>query len=108
MDEPGELPGDPEEMIEGDPDDGDPEGGEEPVIDDDTDKRQYGIYQALPVDDSEPDWASGEAATVEEYLRRVRCAPLLQGHSFLCSIHCPITDSAPFPTGTRLGSCRRW
>lgn len=40
--------------------------------DEDGDKRQYGIYQALPVDDAEPDWESGEAATVEEYLRRVR------------------------------------
>ncbi len=40
--------------------------------DDEIDKRQYGIYQALPVDDAEPDWESGEPSTVEEYLRRVR------------------------------------
>jgi len=40
--------------------------------DEELDKRQFGIYQALPVDDAEPDWESGEPATVEEYLRRVR------------------------------------
>ena len=44
----------------------------EHATDEEVDKRQYGIYQALPVDDAEPDWESGEAATVEEYLRRVR------------------------------------
>ena len=37
-------------------------------------RREFGIYQCLPVDDAEPDWESGEAATVEEYLRRVRWA----------------------------------
>lgn len=42
------------------------------VTDEEVDKRQYGIYQALPVDDAEPDWESEEPATVEEYLRRVR------------------------------------
>ena len=45
---------------------------EDDHTDDEVDKRQYGIYRALPVDDVEPDWESGEAATVEEYLRRVR------------------------------------
>lgn len=45
---------------------------QEYATDEEVDKRQYGIYQALPVDDAEPDWESGEAATVEEYLRRVR------------------------------------
>ena len=36
------------------------------------DRRNFGIYQCLPVDDEEPDWDSGEPQTVEEYLRRVR------------------------------------
>lgn len=37
------------------------------------DRREFGIYQCLPVDDGEPDWGAGEEAqTVEEYLRRVR------------------------------------
>ena len=40
--------------------------------DEEIDKRQFGIYQALPVDDAEPNWDEGEPATVEEYLRRVR------------------------------------
>jgi gem associated protein 2 len=34
--------------------------------------QQFGIRQALPVDDAEPDFSSAEPATVEEYLRRVR------------------------------------
>jgi hypothetical protein len=42
------------------------------ATDEELDKRQFGIYQALPVDDAEPDWESGEPASVEEYLRRVR------------------------------------
>lgn len=45
---------------------------EEDDTDEDTDKRQYGIYQCLPVDDAEPDWGVEEPETVEEYLRRVR------------------------------------
>lgn len=45
---------------------------EEYETDEEVDKRQFGIYQALPVDDAEPDWESGEPETVEEYLRRVR------------------------------------
>ena len=28
--------------------------------DEEADKRQFGIYQCLPVDDAEPDWDSGE------------------------------------------------
>ena len=41
--------------------------------DEDFDRRQYGIYQVLPIDDKEPDWeAEEEPSTVEEYLRRVR------------------------------------
>lgn len=40
--------------------------------DDDEDKKQFGIYQCLPVDDLEPDWSTDEPTSVEEYLRRVR------------------------------------
>jgi survival of motor neuron protein-interacting protein 1 len=40
--------------------------------DEEANRRGFGIYQCLPVDDAEPDWASGEPASVEEYIRRVR------------------------------------
>jgi len=40
--------------------------------DEETDKKQFGIYQCLPVDDAEPDWDAEEPDSVEEYLRRVR------------------------------------
>lgn len=40
---------------------------------DEEDKKSFGIFQCLPVDDEEPDWEVGEdALTVDEYLRRVR------------------------------------
>ena len=45
---------------------------EEEEIDEEFDRRQYGIHQCLPVDDAQPDWAAGEPDSVEEYLRRVR------------------------------------
>jgi hypothetical protein len=45
---------------------------EDAQTDEEADKRQFGIYQALPVDDREPDWATEEPESVEEYLRRVR------------------------------------
>lgn len=32
----------------------------------------FGIKQALPVGEGEPDWESGPAVTAEEYLKRVR------------------------------------
>lgn len=35
--------------------------------------RDFGIHQALPVDDLEPNWDLQEPDSVEEYLRRVRC-----------------------------------
>jgi hypothetical protein len=56
---------DQDDTIEDDPEDG-------AQTDEDADKRQFGIYQCLPVDDREPDWQSGEPESVEEYLRRVR------------------------------------
>ena len=46
--------------------------GEDAHTDEEADKRQFGIYQALPVDDREPDWGTEEPQSVEEYLRRVR------------------------------------
>ena len=55
-----------------------PEGGdvEDEAVDvEEVDRRQYGIYQALPVEEGDPDWESGEATSVEEYLKRVRQAP---------------------------------
>jgi hypothetical protein len=61
-----------DEMVEEDGDQDLIEEEHEYGTDEEVDKRQYGIYQALPVDDAEPDWESGEPATVEEYLRRVR------------------------------------
>lgn len=36
------------------------------------DHKMFGIYQALPVPEGEPDWDSGPPETAEEYLRRVR------------------------------------
>jgi hypothetical protein len=45
---------------------------EDSSTDEELDKRQFGIYRCLPVDDAEPDWAAGEASSVEEYMRRVR------------------------------------
>ncbi|GMH45863.1 hypothetical protein BSKO_13826 [Bryopsis sp. KO-2023] len=33
---------------------------------------EFGVQQALPVEGGEPDWDSGPATTVEEYLKRVR------------------------------------
>lgn len=36
------------------------------------DKGEYGLHQALPVDDTPPDFFSGPPTTPEEYLRRVR------------------------------------
>lgn len=36
------------------------------------DMQEYGVHQALPVEDGEPDWESGPATTVEEYMKRVR------------------------------------
>lgn len=41
--------------------------------DEEEDRREYGIYQCLPVPPGEPDWEEEEPQTVEEYLRRVRC-----------------------------------
>ena len=35
------------------------------------DRREFGIYQALPVEPGEPDW-DAECLDVQEYLRRVR------------------------------------
>jgi hypothetical protein len=40
--------------------------------DDEFDKQQFGIYQCLPIDNLPPNFESGEAGTVEEYMRRVR------------------------------------
>ena len=57
-----------EDAEEGEREDEEAEEGEE----EEQERREFGIYQCLPVDDAEPDWESGEAATVEEYLRRVR------------------------------------
>lgn len=37
------------------------------------DRREFGIYQALPVEPGEPDW-NAECLDVQEYLRRVRWA----------------------------------
>ena len=67
-----------EEAEEGEREDEEAEEGEEEEGEDEEEqeaeqeRREFGIYQCLPVDDAEPDWESGEAATVEEYLRRVR------------------------------------
>lgn len=36
------------------------------------DLRMYGIHQALPVEDGDPDFGDGPPETAEEYLRRVR------------------------------------
>ena len=76
------------------------------------DKRQFGIYQCLPVDDGEPEWEAGEPQTVEEYLRRVRC----DGRRVRCSgqIHrhrhrCPVTTCTPFLCAdTRPATCLTW
>lgn len=61
------------EVPEGPDEDGDDDG-----LDSDAsaeaDRREFGIRQCLPVPEGEPDW-EGEAATVEEYLRRVRRVP---------------------------------
>lgn len=40
------------------------------------DSKAYGIYQQLPVGRGDPDFASGSPQTAEEYLRRVRHAPV--------------------------------
>lgn len=62
-----------EEAEEGEREDEEAEEGEEEEEQEaEQERREFGIYQCLPVDDAEPDWESGEAATVEEYLRRVR------------------------------------
>ncbi|PRW56469.1 Gem-associated 2 [Chlorella sorokiniana] len=51
----------------------DEEGSEEEdsSSDSDADRREFGIYQALPVEEGEPDWEA-ECLDVQEYLRRVR------------------------------------
>ena len=36
------------------------------------DRKHFGIYRCLPVDDAPPNWAAGEPDSAEEYLRRVR------------------------------------
>lgn len=54
----------------------DEEGSEEEEdssSDSEADRREFGIYQALPVEDGEPDWEA-ECLDVQEYLRRVRWA----------------------------------
>lgn len=48
---------------------GDVEGEED---EGDTGLGGFGIKQALPVEDGEPDWDRGPADTAEEYLKRVR------------------------------------
>jgi hypothetical protein len=63
MDEDAERIGEEEE----DDDEGEDDSSEE------EDKREYGIYQCLPVEGGEPNWEEEEPQTVEEYLRRVRC-----------------------------------
>lgn len=40
--------------------------------DEEFDLQQFGIRQALPIDDREPDWTRTEMDSVEEYLCRVR------------------------------------
>ncbi|KAL4427817.1 hypothetical protein ABPG75_001906 [Micractinium tetrahymenae] len=40
--------------------------------DSEADRREFGLYQCLPVEPGEPDWDTEEPQTVEEYLRRVR------------------------------------
>lgn len=40
--------------------------------DSEADRREFGLYQCLPVEPGEPDWDQQEPETVEEYLRRVR------------------------------------
>jgi hypothetical protein len=47
---------------------------QEQADEEEADRREYGIYQCLPVEPGEPDWQEGEPQSVEEYLRRVRWA----------------------------------
>ena len=49
------------------------EEAEDSSSDSEADRREFGIYQALPVDEGEPDW-DAECLDVQEYLRRVRWA----------------------------------
>ena len=46
--------------------------------DSEADRREFGIYQALPVEAGEPDW-DAECLDVQEYLRRVRWAATPSG-----------------------------
>ncbi len=46
---------------------------EDSSSDAEADRREFGIYQALPVEPGEPDW-DAECLDVQEYLRRVRWA----------------------------------
>lgn len=71
------------------------EGEEEAAAgtDDEGDKRQFGIYQCLPVDDREPDWEREEPESVEEYLRRVRRVHLRSSQRSLSPPH-PVFPAA--------------
>lgn len=51
---------------------GEAEDEERSSSDSEADRREFGLYQCLPVEPGEPDWETEEPETVEEYLRRVR------------------------------------
>ncbi|KAL4442036.1 hypothetical protein ABPG77_011297 [Micractinium sp. CCAP 211/92] len=51
---------------------GEAEDAEGESSDSEADRREFGLYQCLPVEPGEPEWDTEEPETVEEYLRRVR------------------------------------
>ncbi|EFN58051.1 expressed protein [Chlorella variabilis] len=61
-----------EEGEEEEVEEGEEEEEEEGSSSEEDDRREFGIYQCLPVEAGEPRWEEGEPQTVEEYLRRVR------------------------------------
>ena len=75
---------------------------EEGSSDDEADRREFGIYQCLPVAPGAPNWDAA-CDDVEEYLRRVRwaaggwrlgkmavCRPLANANAGFCCACCPL------------------